>query len=280
MLIYAICHIALIMFLCSSFYFRKSYLIIFMESLVTIIMPAFNSEAYISCAIKSVQQQTYRNWELIVVDDCSTDNTCTIVENLQKDDDRIFLYKQQSNSGAAQARNRALKEAKGRFITYLDADDVWFPQKLERQIEFMFDNNYVFTCTSYEVIDDNGCSNGKQVYMLPSVDYKGFLTYNLLQTVGIAVDTEYVDKSTLVMPNLRRRQDAATWLQILKSGVKCYGIHEVLAQYRHTKNSLSSNKLKAVKGVWFLYRKVEKLPLAFSCYCFVRYAFLAVWKRI
>jgi len=251
-----------------------------MDPLVSIIMPAFNSGAYISCAIKSVLQQTYKNWELIVVDDCSTDNTCLIVENLQKNDNRIFLYKQPSNSGAAQARNRALKESKGRFITYLDADDIWLPQKLEKQIKFMLDEHHPFTCTSYEVIDDSGHSKGKQVHMLRSVDYKEFLTYNLLQTVGIAVDTKFVDKSTLIMPNLRRRQDAATWLQVLKSGMECYGIHEILAQYRHTKNSLSSNKLKAVKGIWFLYREVEKLPLAFSCYCFIRYAILAIWKRI
>ena len=251
-----------------------------MDPLVSVIMPAFNSGAYISCAIKSVQQQTYKNWELIVVDDCSTDNTCLIVEGLRKSDSRISLYKQKSNLGAAQARNRALKESKGRFITYLDADDIWLPEKLEKQIKFMLDGHHPFTCTSYEVIDDNGHPKGKQVHMLPSVDYKEFLTYNLLQTVGIAVDTEFVDKSTLIMPNLRRRQDAATWLQVLKSGVKCYGMYEILAQYRHTKNSLSSNKLKAVKGEWFLYRKVEKLPLAFCCYCFARYAILAVWKRL
>lgn len=251
-----------------------------MNHLVSVIMPAFNSEAYIACAIKSVQRQTYQNWELIIVDDCSTDKTCLIVEDLQKEDSRIFLYRQPCNLGAAQARNRALKESRGRFVAYLDADDIWLPRKLEMQINFMLDKHCSFTCISYEVIDDNGLPKGKQVYMLPCVDYKGFLTYNLLQTVGIVVDTELVDKSTLIMPNIRRRQDAATWLQVLKTGEKCYGIHEVLAQYRHTRNSLSSNKLKAIKGVWFLYRKIEKLPLMFSCYCFVRYAFLAVWKRI
>lgn len=116
--------------------------------------------------------------------------------------------------------------------------------------------------------------------MLPEVDYVGFLTNNLLQTVGIMVDTVIVDKKYLVMPNLRRRQDAATWLQILKAGFMCYGIDEILAEYRRANNSLSSNKFKAVKGVWSLYRDVEHLSLPFSIYCFTRYAFLAVWKRL
>ena len=116
--------------------------------------------------------------------------------------------------------------------------------------------------------------------MLPKVNYVGFLTNNLLQTVGIMVDTAMVDKECLVMPDIRRRQDAATWLQILKAGHDCYGLDEILAQYRRAENSLSSNKAKAAKGVWSLYRDIEKLSLPFSCYCFVRYAFLAVWKRV
>ena len=116
--------------------------------------------------------------------------------------------------------------------------------------------------------------------MLPKVDYIGFLTNNLLQTVGIMVDTGAVDKKHLEMPDIRRRQDAATWLQILKAGYECYGLDEVLAQYRRTENSLSSNKAKAVKGMWHLYRDIEHLSLPFSCYCFVKYAYLAICKRI
>lgn len=248
--------------------------------LVTIIMPSYNSENFISDSIKSVLQQTLRDWELLIIDDCSRDKTCAIVEQFSSVDKRIQLHKLAKNSGAAIARNTALKLSKGRFITYLDADDIWFPNKLQEQILFMEKNHYPFSCTSYEVIDNEGKPKGKKVHMLPCVNYKKFLTYNLLQTVGIAVDTEIISKELLIMPNLRRRQDAATWLQILKKGYNCYGIHSILAQYRHTKNSLSSNKLKAVKGVWFLYREVEHLPLSFSIYCFIRYACLAVWKRI
>lgn len=134
--------------------------------------------------------------------------------------------------------------------------------------------------TAKSILISCGARLNKEVHMLPSVDYVGFLTNNLLQTVGIMADTSIIDKKYLVMPDIRRRQDAATWLQVLKAGYKCYGIDEVLAEYRRAENSLSSNKVKAVKGVWSLYRDIEKLSLPFSCYCFVRYAFLAVWKRV
>lgn len=251
-----------------------------MQDKVSIITPSWNSEKYIGKTIASVQKQTYSNWEMIIVDDCSTDKTVEVVEEISKKDSRIKLLRQRINAGAAKARNRSLSETSGRYIAYLDADDIWKPSKLETQIEFMKAQNCGFSCTSYEVIDDEGNALNKEVHMLPSVDYVGFLTNNLLQTVGIMIDTSVVDKKYLVMPDIRRRQDAATWLQVLKAGYKCYGINEVLAEYRRTENSLSSNKIKAVKGVWSLYRDIEKLSLPFSCYCFMRYAFLAVWKRV
>lgn len=251
-----------------------------MQPKVSVITPAWNSEKYILQTIESVQRQTYTNWEMIIVDDCSTDRTCEIVEAVSQTDPRVRLLKQETNGGAGKARTRAMRNAEGRFIAYLDADDIWHQEKLERQVAFMLNNNYGFSCASYEVIDDDGNLLNKQVHMLPKVDYVGFLTNNLLQTVGIMVDTSIVDRECLVMPDIRRRQDAATWLQILKAGHDCYGLDEILAQYRRAENSLSSNKLKAVKGVWKLYREIEKLSLPFSCYCFVRYAFLAVWKRV
>ena len=251
-----------------------------MQDKVSIITPSWNSEKYIEKTIESVQKQTYMNWEMIVVDDCSTDRTVEIVEKISKEDPRVRIIRQEINGGAAKARNRSLCEATGRYIAYLDADDIWKSTKLEKQVEFMKAHHCGFSCASYEVIDDEGRALNKEVHMLPSVDYVGFLTNNLLQTVGIMVDTSIIDKKYLVMPDIRRRQDAATWLQVLKAGYKCYGIDEVLAEYRRAENSLSSNKVKAVKGVWNLYRDIEKLSLPFSCYCFVRYAFMAVWKRI
>lgn len=251
-----------------------------MQDKVTIVTPTWNCEKYIQETIKSVQVQTYQNWEMIIVDDCSTDHTVEIVEKISKKDPRIKLLRQNKNSGAGIARTRSMQNASGRFIAYLDADDIWKPEKLEKQVQFMKDMGCGFSCTSYEVINDAGETLHKYVHMLPKVDYIGFLTNNLIQTVGVMVDTEKVDKKYLVMPDIRRRQDAATWLQVLKAGYDCYGLDEILAEYRRTASSLSSNKFKAVKGVWSLYRNIENLSIPFSCYCFIRYAFLAVWKRV
>lgn len=251
-----------------------------MQDKVTIVTPTWNSEKYIEDTIRSVQAQTYQNWEMIIVDDCSTDRTVDIVRKISEKDMRVKILVQDVNGGAAKARNRSMQAGTGRFIAYLDADDIWKPEKLEKQVIFMKKKKCGFSCTSYEVIDDDGNSKNKYIHMLQEVDYIGFLTNNLLQTVGIMVDTSIVDKTYLVMPDIRRRQDAATWLQILKAGFKCYGLDEILAEYRRTENSLSSNKFKAIKGIWSLYREIEHLSFPFSCYCFVRYAFLAVWKRL
>lgn len=250
-----------------------------MEYKVSIITASYNCEKYIANTIQSVQAQTYQNWEMIIVDDCSKDKTCEIVEKFSSADSRIRLLRQSIHTGTGPARTRSMWASTGRFIAYLDADDIWKLNKLERQVQFMLHNGYAFTCSSYEIIDDAGNKMGKEIHMLPKVDYIGFLKNNLIQTVGIMVDTEKVDKELLVMPNLKRRQDAATWLQILRAEYYCYGLDEVLAEYRRRKNSLSSNKVKAAIGVWKLYREVEHLPFLFSCYCFVRYAILAVWKR-
>jgi teichuronic acid biosynthesis glycosyltransferase TuaG len=252
-----------------------------MLPLVSIITPAYNSARHILDTIRSVREQTYPHWEmLIAVDEASTDNTCELVTEV--DDPRIKIIRageKGKRSGVPAARNIALQHVSGRFIAFLDADDLWFPTKLEKQVTFMLENHYGFSCTSYEVIDDSGNPLGKSVYMRKKFDYKGYLTHNLIQVVGAMVDLDLVPKSYLAAPLLRRAEDAATWMQILKSGHCCYGISEVLAQYRRTRGALSENKFQSAKGVWHLYRKIEKLPFFFACYCFVRYAALAVWKR-
>lgn len=250
------------------------------KNIVSIITPTYNSSKLIAMTIESVIEQKYPEWEMIIIDDCSTDDTEKIVNQYMLKDKRIKFIKLESNCGAGKARNIGLKNAKGRFIAYLDSDDIWYPDKLEKQTKYMLENNYGFTCTSYEVIGNDGEIKNKFIQMKKQLDYNGFLINNLIQTVGVMVDLKIIDKKLLEMPDMRRRQDAATWLQILKAGNKCYGMDEVLAKYRRTEGSLSSNKYKAIKGVWFLYRKVENLSLVFSIYCFIRYAYLAVWKRV
>ncbi len=247
--------------------------------LVSVIMPLYNSSKHVGDAIKSVQKQTLDSWELCITDDCSTDDSADIVAAIAVEDPRVRLFRQESNRGAAAARNRSLDSARGRFVAYLDADDMWAPEKLERQVAFMEEGAYGFSCASYEVIDEDGELMGRKVTMPAKSDLDGFLANNYLQTVGIMADLVLVDKRLLHMPDLRRRQDAATWIQVLRAGHSCYGLPETLAFYRRTAGSLSSNKVKAVKGVWYLYREVAGLGLPKACYCFVRYAFLAVWKR-
>ena len=251
-----------------------------MEYKISIITPVYNCEKYIEKTLETVLNQTYKNWELILVDDCSTDSSYQIIKKYINMDNRIKYYKLDKNMGAAFARNKALEKSNGRFIAYLDADDLWKKEKLEKQINYMLKNNYGFTCTSYERVDEDGTKKSKIVKMPEKVDYDFYLRNTIIQTVGVMIDTNIVNKELLIMPNIRRRQDAATWCQILKAGFICYGMNDVLSYYRIVSNSLSSNKFKAMRGTWYLYRKIEKLSLLKSVWCFFGYAFNAVRKRV
>ena len=247
---------------------------------VSVIMPTYNSENYIVETIKSVQLQTYKNWELVIVDDCSTDKTVSIIKNIITHDSRIKLIVMNKNQGASEARNLSLKNATGRFISYLDSDDLWNKNKLSRQIEFMKKNNYAFSCTTYEIINDSGEKINKLIHMPAIITYEKFLGYNILQTVGIMIDVQQVDKKLLIMPKVKIGEDAAAWLQVLKAGFACYGLDENLAAYRRRKGSLSSNKFISVFYAWNLYRHIEKFSFFRSVYYFIRYALLAIYKRM
>lgn len=251
-----------------------------MDNKISIITPVYNCEKLIANTIETVINQTYTNWEMLLVDDCSTDNSQKIIEEYIKKDNRIKYFQLEQNSGAAVARNYALEKSEGRFIAYLDSDDLWKPEKLEKQVKFMLEHNYAFSCTDYEKIDEQGNSLNKIVKIPRKVDYNLFLRNTIIQTVGVVVDTKLTGKDLLVMPNIRRRQDAATWCQLLKNGFDCYEVPENLSYYRVVSKSLSSNKLKAIKMNWHWYRKIEKLPLWKACYCFIGYAVNAVKKRI
>lgn len=251
-----------------------------MNEKISIITPVYKCEKLIGETIECVLSQTYENFEMLLVDDCSPDNSEKIIKKYAEKDERIKYFKLQENSGAASARNFALKKSTGRFIAYLDADDLWKKDKLEKQVEFMLKNNYAFTCTDYEKIDESGKSLNKVVKIPESVDYNLFLRNTIIQTVGVMIDTKITGKDLLIMPNIRRRQDAATWAQLLKNGFKCYEVPENLSYYRVVANSLSSNKFKAIKMNWYWYRQIEKLPLWKACYCFIGYAFNATKKRI
>jgi len=225
---------------------------------ISIITPSYGSEKFISQTIESVIAQIYQNWEMIIVDDVSPDNSNEIIESYMKKDSRIKLIKLEKNSGPAVARNRAIKEAQGRYIAFLDADDLWMPEKLEKQIDFMQKNNLSFTYSAYKLVDEE--DNKKGTFIPPeNISYKSILKTNPIGCLTAIYDTQKLGK--IYMPNILKRQDYGLWLKILKEIRQTKGILEPLAIYRLRKNSVSSNKLKAAQYQWKIYREVEKLNI-------------------
>ena len=224
--------------------------------LVSIIMPNYNSAKYLRDTIGSVIAQSYQNWELLFVDDCSTDDSIKIVESFG--DPRIRILKNDVNSGAAVSRNYALREAQGRWIAFLDSDDLWKCNKLEKQIGFMAESNISFSYSDYEVVDENGRIVSKFVPRLDVCTYGDILKHNHIGCLTAVYDSEKLGKA--FMPeNAIKREDMACWLRILKTGEKAHCLHECLAQYKVHSNSVSSNKRKMIKYQWRVYRSVEKL---------------------
>lgn len=237
-------------------------------SKVSIIMPSYNSSLYISKTIDSVIFQNFKNWELIIIDDCSTDNSVEIIKEYVNTDIRIKLLKLEKNAGAAVARNRGIEEASGRFIAFLDSDDLWHPEKLNKQVNFMLENDYAFTYTAYHKVNEYG-------EYLSKVNIPLKTKYNeLLKTCVIGCLTAMYDSHKLgkvYFPLIRKRQDFALWLKILKLTPYAYGLNEDLANYTVRSDSISANKLKAAQYNWYLYRNIEKLNILKSMYYFSHY---------
>lgn len=248
------------------------------QPLVTVVTAAYNCARFIRETVSSVQAQSYQNWEMILVNDCSTDNTLDILNEISLSDERVKVISLEENGGAAVARNRALKEAKGKYVAFLDSDDLWLPQKLEKQIAFMEEKDLAFTFTAYETMDEQGDSVGTIVNVPQQIDYKGLLKNTIIGCLTVVINVEKT--GMLQMPNIRTRQDFALWLAVLRRGFIAYGMNEVLARYRKVSGSISSNKWKAAKRNFYIYRHVEKLSLPYSIYCFVHYAWTSAKKHI
>ncbi|MDD2970567.1 MAG: glycosyltransferase family 2 protein [Lachnospiraceae bacterium] len=246
--------------------------------LVSIVVPVYNVEHFIETTIRKVQEQTWQNWELLLVNDCSTDETLEKIHTFLSDD-RVQLIQQTMNQGAARARNRGIQEARGRYITFLDADDLWEPRKLEEQIAFMEEKKAAFSFLSYEFADAQGIGNGRIAHVPGSLTYKEALKNTIIFTSTVMFDMERISKEEIMMPEVKS-EDTATWWRILRSGYTAYGLDEVLVRYRRPAKSLSSNKLEAVKRVWNLYRRVEKLSLGYSAYNFIYYAIRTTLRRL
>lgn len=247
----------------------------YINDLVSIITPVYNAEEFIRETIQSVIQQTYENWEMIIVDDCSTDSSYEIIMSLAKNDKRVKCIRLNNNLGVAEARNFGLREAKGEFICFLDADDLWGRSKLQRQIDFMKKNQYAISFTAYELIDRNSNSLNKVVSIPKKVTYNQLLKGNVIGCLTIMINRSLIGE--FFMPKIRH-EDYATWLSLLKRGYDAYGINEVLAYYRCMPTSLSGNKFKVFKWTWNIYRKHENLSIPKSLYYFINYLIKSIRK--
>ena len=235
-----------------------------LEGLVSVIMPTYNCGKYIADTIESIQAQTYSNWEIIVVDDCSTDNTKAVMMPYVEADSRIRYYCLEHNSGAAVARTRAMELAQGEYMAFCDSDDLWMPEKLEKQLAFMQESGHAFTCTAYEHIDESGVRLGRIIKTIEKTDYNRLLLDCPVGNSSVMYHVGTMGK--FQVPDIRKRNDDALWLQMLKKEKYIWGMPEVLMQYRIRSGSISNNKLAVVKYHWKLYREIEHLSIARSVF--------------
>jgi len=245
------------------------------EKLVSIIIPAYNSSKFINKALDSIKNQTYTNWEAIVVDDCSSDNTQEIINNFVLKDNRFIYIRLNKRSGAAIARNNAIKISNGSYIAFLDSDDIWTIDKLFLQVSYMEKNNLLFTCTSYDKVSENG----EKLNII--VNYKDKASYNdlLKNSPGNSTVVYNADKlGKFEIIDIKKRNDYVLWLQIIKRTDYLYSISTVLSSHRIVSKSLSSNKLSLLKYHWYIYRNIEKLSLLKSTYLLVYWIFVSVFK--
>lgn len=251
------------------------------EPLVSIVIPVYNAEKYLNDTIESIQNQTYKNWEAIFVDDCSKDNSCSIIKKYMDQDKRIKLLKMKINNGnPSYPRNYGIKKSKGKFLCFIDADDRWDLNKLDTQVNFMLKNNIAFSFTSYEFADE-GCNPiGKKVLAKKKITYKECLKNNIISTITVMFDLCKINKDLIYMPHIRYVEDTATWWNIMKNGFDAYGIENVFSYYRKVSGSNSSHKFRTLMSLWYLYRKKEKISLIKSIYYFTLKNINAIRRRV
>lgn len=248
-----------------------------MNDMVSIIVPVFNASKCISDTILSVKSQTYSNWELLLVDDHSTDDSVTLMKEFECEN--IHVLVSEGAKSAAMARNTGTKAAIGDYLCFLDADDLWDPDKLQKQMAHMKENDAAFSFTGYEFADADGVSVHKIVHVPKTITYRQAVKNTTIFTSTVMFDLKKIDRALLMMPCVPS-EDSATWWQILKAGYLGYGLDEALTLYRRMGSSLSSNKLVALKRIWNLYRNVEHFSVIYSAYCFCHFAVHAVLRRL
>jgi teichuronic acid biosynthesis glycosyltransferase TuaG len=248
------------------------------NTLVSIITPTYNAAKYVLETIQSVKVQTYQDWEMIIVDDASTDGTVEIIKHEMKSDPRIRLIELKTNAGPAEARNTALACANGTYMAFLDSDDIWLPQKLEIQLDFMKRNKIAFSYTDYRLMNDDG-ELTDIIFSVPNkLDYKSLLKNTMIGTLTVVIDKTMVGE--VRMPLHRDcSEDYGLWLHILSSGIVAHGLNKELAVYRKCEKSLSSNKFKSAKKTWNTYRKVRNINIPAALWYFTNYSINALKKH-
>ena len=239
--------------------------------LVSIITPTYNSEKYIAAAILSVQDQTLSDWEMILVDDSSTDTTEQIILGFTENDSRIKFHKLEVNSGTGVARNTAITLAKGSYIAFLDSDDLWKPSKLERQIDFLRTNNLPFTFSFYDCIDEQGKSINRRVTAPKNLKYSQLFFCNYVGNLTGIYEVNYFGK--IPVSNSKKRQDWMLWLTILKKIKTAQPVTESLACYRIRENSISASKLNLVKHNFAVYRNFHGYNFMVSTLCMIGFLY-------
>jgi teichuronic acid biosynthesis glycosyltransferase TuaG len=243
-----------------------------MTELVSIITPTYNAEKYIRETLQSVLNQSYQNWEMILADDASKDNTVAIIEEFGLKDSRIKLFKLPENRGNGFARNAALEKASGKYIAYLDADDLWFPEKLEKQIQFLKTNNLHFTFSFYDSIDEEGNNLNRRVESPNPLTYKELFFCNYVGNLTAIYDADYFGK--IILETSQKRQDWRIWLTILQQIKTAKPVTEPLAFYRIRKDSVSSSKFKLIKHNFGVYREFHGYNLVFSVLLMMIFLFM------
>ncbi|HHP1053180.1 glycosyltransferase family A protein [Bacillus cereus group sp. BfR-BA-01354] len=249
----------------------------FIDGLVSVIMPCYNATVNLEEAIESVLAQSYTNLELLIVDDASTEPIENIILKYRKDD-RIRYLKHSMNQGVAVARNTGLLQSKGRYVAFLDSDDLWYSDKLEQQLFFMNANQVAFMYSAYEVVRDTSDNRINTIQVPQQINYNVLLKNTIIGCLTVLIDRKQT--GFFEMPIISVGEDSATWLNLLKEGHVAYGIQKPLAKYRVAGQSLSSNKLKMVKGTWRMYRQTQNLSILKTGYYFSFYVINAILKRI
>lgn len=244
--------------------------------LVTVIMPAYNAERFLEEAVRSVLKQTFTDWELLILEDCATDGTFALAEKLAAEDDRITLLKNEKNMGVARTRNRGFELARGKYVALLDSDDIWHPEKLERQIARLEETGGDFSYTSYAIVDVEG-KKCKADFLVPGeVTYKDQLTRNAIGCSTVMLKASLLKDYRFATDFFH--EDYVLWIQLLRDGHRAVGCQEILVDWRYVENSRSFNKVKAAKNRWRIYRDYLKMPLHERVCAFAVYAVTSVIK--